>query len=206
MKQASPVAIVVAEQEDLGDLKLYRVPEPVTVNAKGQKQVAMIVKPGASYDRLYTINTNDFDEDENGTSSSMPLSILLRTENKESRGLGLPMPSGQVMLFEDSRYGPLLAGQATLADRAKGEDVELSIGQSTDVRAVRTRISNTANKQKFKIVVSNARSEAVNVEIKIPYELRGSRKDIPKVDGVPTWRATVPANGEKTLYYELKLI
>lgn len=206
MEQAFPAAVVVAEQEDLGDLKLYRVPEPVTVNAKGQKQVAMIVKPGASYDRLYTINTNDFDEDENGISSSMPLSILLRTENKESRGLGLPMPSGQVMLFEDSRYGPLLAGQATLADRAKGEDVELSIGQSTDVRAVRTRISNTANKQKFKIVVSNARSEAVNVEIKIPYELRGSRKDIPKVDGVPTWRATVPANGEKTLYYELKLI
>ena len=33
MKNAAmaPVAVVVAEQEDLGDLKLYRVPEPVTV-------------------------------------------------------------------------------------------------------------------------------------------------------------------------------
>ena len=50
---------MVATQEDLGDLKLYRIPEPVTVNAKGQKQVAMIVKPGAKFDRLYTATAGD---------------------------------------------------------------------------------------------------------------------------------------------------
>jgi hypothetical protein len=202
LEQASPVAVVVAEQEDLGDLKLYRVPEPVTVNAKGQKQVAMIVKPGASFDRVYTANVeNIYDED----AGSQPLSIVLRSENKEEKGLGLPMPSGQVMVFEDSNYGPLLAGEATLADRAKGDEVWLLIGQSTDVRAIRTHISESGEKQKYKVVVSNARNEPVNVEIEIPYKLIGKPKHIPKIDGVPTWKATVPANGEATLYYELKL-
>jgi hypothetical protein len=202
MQSASPVAVVVAEQEDLGDLKLYRVPEPVTVNAKGQKQVAMIVKPGASFDRIYTINVdNIYDED----AGSQPLGIVLRSENKPEKGLGLPMPSGQVMVFEDSRYGPLLAGEATLTDRAKGDEVELFIGQSTDVRAIRTHISESGEKQKYKVVVSNARNEAVNVEIEIPYKLIGKPKHIPKIDGVPTWKATVPANDDATLYYELKL-
>jgi hypothetical protein len=42
---AQPLVVMVAKQEDLGDLKLYSVPEAVTVNAHGQKQVALMVKP-----------------------------------------------------------------------------------------------------------------------------------------------------------------
>jgi hypothetical protein len=198
--QMAPVAAVVAEQEDLGDLKLYRVPEPVTVNAKGQKQVAMIVKPGAAFERLYVANVDEF-----GDEGSFPMAILLRSENRKEKGLGLPMPSGQVMVFEDSDYGPLLAGQSSLMDRAVGDDVEMRVGTSSDVRYRRTLVSQIGDKQKYKVEISNARSEAINVEIEIPYELRGSHKNIPKVDGVPTWKATVPANGAATLYYELKL-
>ena len=42
---ASPVAVAaIAKLEDLGDLKLYRVPIRVTVAANAQKQVALLVK------------------------------------------------------------------------------------------------------------------------------------------------------------------
>ena len=202
LELASPVAVVVAEQEDLGDLKLYRVPEPVTVNAKGQKQVAMIVKPGAKFERLYHANVGGYYGD-NG--SSQPMTIMLRSENRTEKGLGLPMPSGQVMIFEDSNFGPLLAGEATLDDRAVGNDIEMIVGQSSDVRISVTRMSETGEKQRFKVEITNARSEPVNVEVEIPYELRGKPKHIAKIDGIPTWKATVAANGEATLYYELKL-
>jgi hypothetical protein len=199
---ASPVAVMVAEQEDLGDLKLYRVPEPVTVNAKGQKQVAMIVRPGAAFDRVYTANVDNRYDDEG---QSQPMTILFRGENRKEKGLGLPMPSGQVMVFEDSDYGPLLAGQSTLNDRAVGDEIEMAIGQSSDVRFAVTRLSESGNKQRFRVDITNARNEAVNVEIEIPYELRGKPKQIAKVDGVPTWKTVVAANGEAKLTYELKL-
>src|SRR3546814_9389171 len=42
-----------AVQEDLGDLKLYRVPMRVHVNANGQKQVALLEKPAVPFDLLY---------------------------------------------------------------------------------------------------------------------------------------------------------
>jgi hypothetical protein len=195
-------AAVVAEQEDLGDLKLYRIPEPVTVNAKGQKQVAMIVKPGAAFDRLYTANVDDYYGD---AAESLPMTILFRSENRKEKGLGLPMPSGQVMLFEGSNYGPLLAGQSTLSDRAVGDEIEMPIGQSSDVRYRVTQVSQSGKTQRFKVEVSNARNEPVNVEIEIPFGLRGQPKQITKIDGVPTWKATVSANGEATFFYELKL-
>lgn len=200
--QLAPVAVVVAEQENVGDLKLYRIPEPVTVNAKGQKQVAMIVKPDTAFDRLYTANVDDAD---GGEGQSRPMTILFRGENSKEKGLGLPMPSGQVMLFEDSDYGPLLAGQSTLNDRAIGDEIEMAIGQSSDVRYAVSRISETGKRQRYRVDVTNARNEPVNVEIEIPYELRGKPAQVVKVDGMPTWKATLAANGEATLYYELKL-
>ncbi len=199
LASAAPVAVVVAEQEDLGDLKLYRIPEPVTVNAKGQKQVAMLVKPGAAFEHYYAANVDDF------SIGSQPMTLMLRGENKSEKGLGLPMPQGQMMIFEDSNYGPLLTGQTSLKDRAVGEEVEVSVMQSSDVRMRVTRISEKGDKQRWKVEITNARNSPVNIEVEIPYELRGKAKDVAKVDGVPTWKATVAANGDAVLFYEVKL-
>jgi hypothetical protein len=196
-------AITVAELEDLGDLKLYRIPEPVTVNAKGQKQVAMIVKPGAKFDRLYRGEVQDYDNAEG--EQIWPMDIVLRTENKSDKGLGLPLPSGQAMIFEDSPFGPLLAGEAALSDRAIGDKVELAVGLSTDVRIKVTQISDRRYQKGYRVTLSNARDEAVNAEVKIPFQLRGKPKHLAMVDGVPTWRGAVPANGETAFTYTLKL-
>jgi hypothetical protein len=198
-RSLAPVAVVVAEQEDLGDLKLYRIPEPVTVNAKGQKQVAMLVKPGAAFEHYYAANVDDFGDE------SQPMTLMLRGQNKTEKGLGLPMPQGQVMIFEDSNYGQLLAGQDTLKDHAIGEDVEMAVGQSSDVRMQLTEFSASGSRQRYKIEITNARSSPVNVEVEIPYELRSKSKNVSKVDGVPTWKTTVAANGDAELVYELKL-
>jgi len=202
-KSMSPVAVVVAEQENLGDLKLYRIPEAVTVNAKGQKQVAMLVKPGAAFDQLYTANIEDHAGDE--SNDSFPMTTLFRSENRAEKGLGLPMPQGQVMVFENSRYGPLLAGQTNLKDRAVGDELEMAIGQASDVRYRVTKISETRERQRFRVQVTNARNSPADVEIEIPFELRGSSKGVTKIDGVPTWKTTVAGNGEAVLFYEVKL-
>ncbi len=198
-KAMAPVAVVVAEQEDLGDLKLYRIPEPVTVNAKGQKQVAMLVKPGAEFAHYYAANVNDYD------ANSAPMTMMLRGNNIKEKGLGLPMPSGQVMIFEDSNYGPLLAGQSSLKDRAIGEEVEMTVGRSSDVRMKVTRVLKQSKRQRYRIDISNARNTPANVEVDIPYQLSGKPKELVKIDGVPTWKTTVPANGESVLFYEVKL-
>ena len=202
-KSMSPVAVVVAEQENLGDLKLYRIPEPVTVNAKGQKQVAMLVKPNAAFDQLYTANVEEYGDDE--SNDTFPMTTLFRSENRIEKGLGLPMPQGQVMVFENSQHGPLLAGQTSLKDRAVGDELEMAIGQASDVRYRVTKISERRDRQRFRVQVTNARNAPANIEIEIPFELRGNPKGIAKDDGVPTWKTTVAGNGDAELFYEVKI-
>lgn len=194
-----PVAVITAEQEDLGDLKLYRVPEPVTVNAKGQKQVAMLTQPGSKFETYYGGSIDQY------TNRSAPMKLMLRSKNEKEKGLGLPMPQGQVMIFEDSNYGPLLAGQDSLKDRAVGDKVEMGIGTGSDVRMTANIISDTGKLRTWKVKVTNARSHPVKVELKIPYKLKGKPALVTPIDGIPTWRITVPAHGEANLDFQMPL-
>ena len=199
LELASPVAAVVAEQEDLGDLKLYRVPERVTVSAKGQKQVAMIVQPDVRYDRVYVASAGDYSGD------SAPLSYILRSNNDEKSGLGIPLPAGKVAVFENSPLGPLLAGEGNLPDRAIGNEVEIVVGQSSDVRLSVTELRRTKSRSHWRARISNARDHPVDVEMEIAYEIAGRAKGVEMIDGIPTWRVTVPAHDEAALDYSIKL-
>jgi uncharacterized membrane protein len=109
------------------------------------------------------------------------------------------------LLYENSNYGPLIVSEAQLTDRAVGDEVEMSAGLSSDVRITVTPVGEQANKRRYKVTISNARSSAVNTEIEIPFQLRGKTEEITKIDGMPTWKAIIPANGEATLVYELKM-
>lgn len=199
LEMAAPAAAVVAEQEDLGDLKLYRVPERVTVNAKGQKQVAMIVQPDVRYDRVYVADARDYSGD------SAPLSYILRSRNDEKSGLGVPLPAGKVAVFENSPVGPLLAGEGDLPDRAIDNEVEILVGQSSDVRLSVNELRRTKSKSYQRATISNARDHPVEVEMEIPYEIAGRARGVEKIDGVPTWRVTVPAHDEAELDYSIQL-
>ena len=199
LEMASPVAVVVAEQEDLGDLKLYRVPERVTVSAKGQKQVAMIVQPDVRYERVYIANTGDYSED------SAPLSYILRSRNDEKSGLGIPLPAGKVAVFENSPVGPLLAGEGDLPDRAIDNEIEIVVGQSSDVRLSVTELRRTKSRSYWQARISNARDQPVDAEMEIAYEIAGRARGVEVIDGVPTWRVTVRAHDEAKLDYSIKL-
>ncbi|MBH9537321.1 DUF4139 domain-containing protein [Novosphingopyxis sp. YJ-S2-01] len=201
MDSAVPVAAIQAAQEDLGDLKLYRVPEPITVAANAQKQVAMIVKPTVDYRSFYAGSFTAQDAC-CGDGTPRPLELTLRARNRSDSGLGIPLPQGQVAVYEPSDYGPLLVGQSDLGDKAVGQKVELALGNRPDVQMAAS-LPDPKRPRRFELTLTNALARAVDVEIAIPFELKRG-KGVEKVDGVPTWKVRVPANGEQRLTFELK--
>ncbi len=78
---AMPVAGEQAQQENLGDLKLYRVPMRVNVAAQSQKQVAMFSQPTAKFDRIYSASVYI------GTRDPRPMALTLRAVNDKGSGL-----------------------------------------------------------------------------------------------------------------------
>ncbi|MET1110849.1 MAG: hypothetical protein ABWX67_04895 [Allosphingosinicella sp.] len=193
-----PAPAMMAQQEDLGDLKLYRIPERVTVAARSQKQVALLSKPGVRVDTVYRLDAYA------PNPGALGVTRILRTTNTPADGLGLPLPSGRLVLFGAGRARPLLLGRGSLADKAVGEDVEIPVGAGTSVVARAVRLfPGSGEGGEWELTVTNAQPAPVRFEARLS---EGNMKlvsetELGRRDGRPLWAVTIPANGRAILRY-----
>ncbi len=196
-------AAQVAVQEDLGDLKLYRIPEPVTVAANAQKQVALLVRDDVPVRTVYRIRTNA-----NFGGEFAQAQRVLVTRNRPQERLGVPLPAGPIAAFVSRAGAPFLIGQGNVGDYAVGEDVEIEIGASPGVRVRQEQLaSNPAQGwSDHQIVVTSDQAGPIDfeLEISLPPSTRIERANLPERDGMRLWAARVPANGTMTLRYRLR--
>ena len=73
------------QQEQLGDLKLYRVPERTTLASRQSKQVRLMDQLGIPVNSIYGA---DFATENPGSESTGPAHRLLRTKNTRRKSLG----------------------------------------------------------------------------------------------------------------------
>ena len=122
MESAMKVADVEAGEEALGDLKLYRVPVPVTVAARSQKQVKFLSLGSVKGELVHTgLCAAPMDP--------LVADVELRSRNTERNGLGRSLPQGNIALFEPSAHGPLLVTEDEMRDRAVGEDIDITLSR-----------------------------------------------------------------------------
>ena len=205
LQAASPVAVVSAQQEDLGDLKLYRIPEPVTVAANSQKQVALLNRPRVRVEMVYRQQITVYLVNERDEPLPQPVPLFLVTRNREADGLGLPLPAGSVMLFAPGPDRPILLGRGSVADRAVGEDVEIEFGEASGVRTLLEVVGETPRWEELRLTATNDHRRPVRFEAIFPgtgEDLRPSRR-LGRRDGRPLWSTTIPANGRVTLRYRI---
>lgn len=196
-----------AKQEELGDLKLYRIPVPVTVAAKSQKQVAMFEKLAVPFTQFYEIESWAAN-----AANSQSLFSTLRLQNEKKDGLGLALPAGKLVAFKNSQDARLLLGEGNLDDKAIGEKVEIQIGQSPQVRFQIEQVGQDEGDDRryrdFRLTITNAKRLPSSVEIKLTHSdrerLTKTSSRLGRKDGKPLWKVTVPANGERILRYRVQ--
>jgi hypothetical protein len=200
------------EQEQLGDLKLYRVPERTTLASRQSKQVRLMDQSGIP---VATVYGADLGEDADATG---PAHHWLRTKNTAENHLGLPLPSGGVVAFAPYKGERLLQYESALRDIAVDEEVELDLGDSADVQVTgeteETRVDSAHAKllplvpgvalrsvkvdDVLRVEVSNARPAGIDFELRLtlPEGARIVRADHPigTKNGRPIFRFKVPAN------------
>ncbi len=199
----------MARQGELGDYKIYTLPEPTTVAARQTKQVRFLEREAVAYERVYRAGVLNPDEE------TQPTAIVMKLRNEEGAGLGVALPGGSVAVMQpDGASGVLLAGQERFEDKGVGLPVRLAFGESPDVR-VQTRLVKsgsstrgavTTERTEVETTVTNARSEPVTVELVADaagqrgFRIR-SQSVRSRVDdtGYPVWTLSVPANGAATL-------
>jgi hypothetical protein len=201
--------------EDLGDYKLYTLPEPTTLAARQTKQLMMFEREGVKFERVYrqALSTTFGSGNPGQVYGPVPATITLRLKNEESDGLGLALPRGNFAVFETPPGSPpMLAGQTAIMDTAEGLPFDLTLGSAVNVqsqtrvlRRVREADRNTAQ---VEVVLTNAGAQAAVVEV---FErggqpsLEASAESHPHIskDGNLQWNVGVPAGSEVTVRYVL---
>jgi hypothetical protein len=119
------------ERETFGDYQLYRLPWRTDLAARQTKQVLFLDEPAVEVDRFYGFRLESLIEPPDDD-VAIP-SLIVRFENTEAEGLGEPLPSGVVRVFEDYGGRSVFAGEAEIGDRPVGLPVELTIGRAQNV-------------------------------------------------------------------------
>jgi hypothetical protein len=193
------VVVSPVSQEQLGDLKLYRVPDRTTVASRESKQVRLLDRASIPIDVVYRADIVI----ESGVPE--PAAKVLRTKNEEARHLGLPLPSGRVALFARRGSAEILESESDLRDTAVGEDVEMSMGPSSDVE-----FNAWGTGAGHEVDITNARGRAVELEVRLHLDdgvrlVRANRRSERK-NGQPLFRLRIPAQSSLVLTYETQRV
>lgn len=207
----APIAVTAIE-EALGDLKLYRVPVPVTVAARAQKQVAFLDLGAVSGNLVHRADcTPSVDTIERRAD------IVLRTRNDAANGLGRALPAGGLTVFEPSAWGPLLVAESAMDDRAVGQEVEIGIAATSQVSVTckpgKGEVADDLDLldgkvHAFEASITNASDETAEVELRLgnpaQWEFGKVRGKAIMQNGLRVVRIRVPPQGSRKVGWTVR--
>lgn len=187
----------IAEQEDLGDLKLYRIPFPVTVAARAQKQVAFLNKQSVQGEMIYRSKVSGSGYDN--------VEMLFRVQNKKESGLGEALPAGKIAFFQSAAGRRMLVGESNVTDRAVGEEVEFSFAQASNVTVDIEDTGSDDKSESYALTVSNANPFPIIFEAEFGtgsfYRRDKFTGKTIRKKGNAIWRVVIDPNSKKSLGY-----
>lgn len=196
LMMSSPVAVMTAQEETLGDVKLYRIPEPVTIAANSQKQVALLQRPDVRVALVHRIRLHPWQN----MNAAVPTERWLVARNRTSDGLGLPLPAGRILLFAQGADRPILIGEGMLPDRAVDEDVEIMLGAAPGITAALAPPPQAGREHVLTVTNDGPGPARFEAELdgfgEIDVEGQVGRRN-----GRPLLAADVPANGTITFRF-----
>jgi hypothetical protein len=187
---------VIAQEESLGDVRLYRIPISVTVAARSQKQVALLRQPTVKVESLLRMRIHP------GSEYEGPLNRLLVTRNRTVEGLGLPLPAGKLALFGINEGRRILIGEGRIDDHTIGEKVEMTVASSPGIWVRHHAYQGPDGKGGYVVELSSdsPRAETVEIELSSSARVMGAGT-LTERGGWKVWRVRLPAGGKRSLRY-----
>ncbi|HEX2581897.1 MAG TPA: DUF4139 domain-containing protein [Dongiaceae bacterium] len=208
----------VTEQPQ-SDYHTYRLSNPVTLENEGIKQVPIALRSGIAVEKRYELNglaTPYLSVPSPADAPAAHAVVTLHLRNRTQDGLGLPLPSGSLRVYEGSGNETLLLGEAQIGDVPVEENIDVPLGAAFDVTG-RTRqtayaqIDPHRHRVAFETTLHNQKSLAVTVDLKefFPGEWHIDRENFPheRPDaGSARWTIELAPHGEEKLAFTATLV
>lgn len=221
MMAAAPVANKAQQfqQENFSEYHLYSLGRRTSVEDKETKQISLLEGSGVPVEKLFVVNGQNFyyrNPQNPGSPLKDPVQVFYKFKNEEKAGLGIPLPAGNVRVYQkDSKGGVLFIGEDRIEHTPKDEFVTIKIGNAFDVVAERKqtdfkKIADRVYEMAFEITLRNHKDAPITVQVNEPiaadWEMISSTYDAKKTDAFAAqFNVPVKANGESVLKYRVRV-
>ena len=223
MEMKSTLAAVPApnqfQQEAFSEYHLYSLGRRTSVEDKETKQISLLEGSGVPVEKLFVVNGQNFyyhNVQNPGAPLKDPVQVFYKFKNEEKSGLGIPLPGGNVRVYQkDSKGGLLFIGEDHIDHTPKDEFVTVKIGNAFDVVAERKqtdfkKIASNVYEMEFEITLRNHKDVPVNVEVNEPiggdWEILNSTYPAKKTEAFAAqFNVPVKPNGESVLKYRSRV-
>ncbi len=211
------VAKVRLRQENYFEYHLYTLPETTTVANAQTKQVALLSARNVPIRKTLELRGSDvyYSNAAADLGSKIEVGVYVTFANKGG-DLGVPLPGGQVRLYEnDSRGTSQFLGSDRIDHTPRNADVRLHVGDSFDVTANKKQtdfkaLGDCTFDSSYDVRLSNAKETPQDVEVvePIPGDWSIVSENLPHQktsSTTATWHVRVPAGGTTTLTYRARV-
>jgi len=165
------------QQEAFSEYHLYSLGRKTSVEDKETKQISLLQGSGVPVEKVFIVNGQSYyyhNQQTPGAPLKDPVMVYYKFRNEEKNGLGIPLPAGNVRVYQkDSKGGILFAGEDHIDHTPKDEDVNIHIGNAFDVVAEHKqtdykRIDTHTWEMEFEVTLRNHKDGPVTVQVNEP--------------------------------------
>jgi hypothetical protein len=207
------------QQESFSEYHLYSLGRRTSVEDKETKQISLLEGSGVPVEKIYVVNGQNFyyhNAQAPGSPMKDPVQVSYKFKNEEKGGLGIPLPAGNVRVYQkDSRGGLLFVGEDHIGHTPKDESVTVKIGNAFDVVAERKqtdykKIADRVFEMEYSITLRNHKDSPIVVQVNEPiggdWEMLSSSYPSTKTAAFAAqFNVPVKANGESVLTYRVRV-
>lgn len=220
MQRAAMEAVADAgfSEEAFFEYHLYTLERPTTIRQNEQKQVTLLEAPGFDVDKhlIFYGAAHYYRGSYGQVVSNQKVGVYLDFDNRQSNGLGMPLPAGIVRVYKrDSSGAQQFIGEDRIDHTPRDETVRIKMGEAFDVVADRRQmdydvLGSCVSESSWEISLRNHKDENSVVEVMEPvggdWEILSSSHRAEKLDA-HTFKFTVdvPERGEETVTYRVRV-
>ena len=206
------------QQENFSEYHLYTLGRRTSVEDKETKQISLLEGTGVPVEKIFVVNGQNFyyrSAQAPGQPQKDPVMVYYKFKNEEKAGLGMPLPAGNVRVYQkDSKGGILFVGEDRIGHTPKDESVTIHIGNAFDVIAERKqtdfkKIDTHTWEMEYEITLRNHKDSAITVQVNEPiggdWEMLDSSYKFTKTAAFAAqFNVPVEKNGTSVLKYRIR--
>jgi hypothetical protein len=207
------------QQENFSEYHLYTLGRRTSIENQETKQISLLQGSAVPVEKIFVVNGQNFyyhNYQNPGAPLKDPVMVYYKFRNEEKAGLGMPLPAGNVRVYQkDSKGGILFVGEDRIDHTPKDEDVTIHIGNAFDVVAERKqtdykKIASNVYEMEFEITLRNHKDIPIPVQVNEPiggsWEMLSSSYKFTKTAAFAAqFQVPVDKSGTSVLKYRVRV-